>query len=79
MGRAMVLTAREDGLANGVRLSGVAHLGDGVSLGATNAMNGDKILPLAAPIPVRAGERLLCQVGYVMGGGLGTFAWRRVG
>jgi hypothetical protein len=77
--REVVLTARDDGVANGVRLSGVAHLGDGAGLGATNAMNGDKILPLADPVPVRAGERLVCRVDYVMGGGLGTFAWRRLG
>jgi hypothetical protein len=76
--REVVLIAQADGLANGVRLSGAAHLGGDASLFATNALNGDKILLLAEPIPVRDGERLVCRVDYVMGGGLGTFAWRQV-
>jgi hypothetical protein len=77
--RALVLTATRDGIANAVRLSGVASLAPGLDLGATNALNGDKILLLSEPLPVRAGTRASCRVDYVMGGGLGTFDWRREG
>ncbi|MEA2527531.1 MAG: hypothetical protein QOF73_4758 [Thermomicrobiales bacterium] len=75
--RDLVLTATGDGLANGIRLTGVASLAPGLDLGATNALNGNKILLLPQPVPLRAGERLACRVSYQMGGGLGTFVWRR--
>ncbi len=41
------------GVVNAVRLSGVAHLGEGISLGDTPSFNGNKILPLGE-LPVRA-------------------------
>lgn len=66
-----------DGLANGVRISGSTRLAPGLTLGQTNALNGDKILHLSEPASVRAGERFTCRVSFVMGGGLGTVAWRR--
>lgn len=75
--RRLTLTATYDGIANGVRLTGVASLGHGLHLGATNAINGDKILLLPGPLPVCAGQRLSFCVGYVMGEGLDTFVWHR--
>jgi hypothetical protein len=74
--RELVLTATADGAAIGVRLSGTASLPADRCLGATNALNGDKIVPLPQPVPLRAGQRLACRVDYVMGGGLGAFHWR---
>lgn len=66
-----------DGIANAVRLSGATQLMPGLCLGSTNALNGDKILRLPEPIPLRAGERLACTVAFEMGGGLATFGcWR---
>jgi hypothetical protein len=77
--RDLTLVATADGLANGVRLSGVISVAPGISLGPTVAMNGDTILLLPEPVPLRAGELLPCRVSFAMGGGLGTFAWRREG
>ncbi|MFN8591101.1 MAG: 50S ribosomal protein L11 methyltransferase [Thermomicrobiales bacterium] len=73
------LLAIADGTANGVRLSGVTQLAPGLRLGSSNALNGDKILRLPEPIPLRTGDRLSCRVSYVMGGGLSTFSCRREG
>jgi hypothetical protein len=77
--RRVVLTPTADGLANGLRLTGVADLGSGLRLGATNALNGPKVLRLAEPVPVRAGAPLAGRIAYAMGGGLGTVRWRREG
>lgn len=68
-----------DGVANAVRLTGVAHLAPGIPLGATNALNGDKILCLDQPALLRAGDRLTCRVAFAMGGGLKSFACRLEG
>ena len=68
-----VVTA--SGTANGLRITGTAHLGPGLDLGATNAINGDKILRLETPLRVRASERIAGRLAYVMGGGLGSVRW----
>ena len=68
-----VVTA--SGTANGLRITGAAHLGPGLDLGATNAINGDKILRLETPLRVRASERIAGRLAYVMGGGLGSVRW----
>jgi predicted RNA methylase len=75
--RRLKLVGIADGLANGVRISGATRLAPGLILGPTNALNGDKILHLPEPTSVRMGEQLACRVSFEMGGGLGTFAWRR--
>ena len=72
----VTFTAIADGVANAVRLTGVAHLASGIPLGATNALNGDKILCLEEPVPLRRGDRLACRISFEMGGGLKTFACR---
>lgn len=77
--RTLVLTATGDGLANAARLSGIASLTADIRLGATRALNGDKILLLPEPVPVRAGERVAGRIAYFMGGGLGSFHWTREG
>jgi predicted RNA methylase len=56
--------------ANALRLSGEITLCDGVTLGATNALNGDKILPL----PSEATGRVRLELAYRLGGGLGSLA-----
>lgn len=63
-----------DGLANGIRISGISHLCPGVKLGPTNALNGDKILSLADPVALVTGQRLVGQISYIMGGGLASFS-----
>jgi predicted RNA methylase len=75
--RHLELVGIAEGLANGVRISGATRLAPGLILGPTNALNGDKILHLSEPTSVRMGEQLACRVSFEMGGGLGTFAWRR--
>jgi Met-10+ like-protein len=59
------------GRLNAVRISGRAHLAPGITLGATGALNGDKIVPIAEA-RVTPGQIIQARVGYRMGGGLGT-------
>lgn len=61
------------GVANGVRLSAVAHLTRDISIGQANAVNGNKVLRLEAPIPVETGAAISVQIGYTMSGGLTSF------
>jgi hypothetical protein len=56
--------------ANAVRIAGVITLADGVVLGATNALNGDKYLAIE---PVADVDKAEYRVRYTMGGGLGSF------
>ncbi|MFM8220054.1 MAG: hypothetical protein ACKOJF_14175, partial [Planctomycetaceae bacterium] len=67
------------GTVNAVSLSGVAHLGGGVTLGATPAFKGRKLLPIE-PFEVVAGEPIRVRVTGVRGGssGLGRFAVRQL-
>jgi SAM-dependent methyltransferase len=74
--RTLPLTGRQDGLANAVRISGTAHLAPGIDLGATDTVNGDKILDLPTLIAVAAGEPVTVEVSYVLGGGLSSFSCR---
>jgi predicted RNA methylase len=57
-----------DARANALMISGVATLCDGVALGATNALNGDKIIPLDSAL---AGEVEL-EIAYRLSPGPGT-------
>lgn len=61
--------------ANAVRIAGVLTLADGVELGATNALNGDKYLALD---PVEGVAEAAYRVRFTMGGGLGSFAMEPV-
>jgi hypothetical protein len=72
------LTGIGNGLANAVRLSGVCLLSPAVSLGATNAFNGDKILHLAHGLRVTAGESLGLGIELAHGKGLGSFECRPI-
>jgi predicted RNA methylase len=54
--------------ATALRLSGAATLCEGMTLGATNALNGDKVIPLEAGL---SGEVRLA-IAYRLGGGLGS-------
>jgi protein arginine N-methyltransferase 1 len=60
--------------ANGIRISGEAYLCESETLGATNALNGDKILPLD---PIVGPLRVHARVSYRHGGGLRTFRFDR--
>jgi hypothetical protein len=77
--RDAILTPTGSGLANGLRLSGVAHLGAGIDLGATNALNGDKIILFDTPTPVVDGDPIAGRIGGILGGGLESLTWRPVG
>jgi predicted RNA methylase len=59
--------------ANALRISGSMTLCEGVTLGATNAVNGDKIVPLDRDL---IGEVQL-ELAYRMGAGLGKLAITR--
>ena len=58
------------GVVNAVRLSARAHLAPGLVLGATNALNGDKIIPLGEEVAVTLERRFSADIRYRMGGGL---------
>jgi hypothetical protein len=68
---AVPLQATDGGLVNAVRISARAHLVEGLALGATNALNGDKIVPIPQTRVTR-GQALEARVSYRMGGGLGS-------
>ena len=65
------LTPTGSGVVNAVRLSGVAHLGHGITLAETMAFNGSKLWPIAA-VPVVAGRPTAFRVtgDRGQGGGL---------
>jgi SAM-dependent methyltransferase len=72
----VTLIGLADGNANGLRLSGLMRLAPGILLGATNALNGDKVLHLAADIPVLSGKETELDLHYGLGEGLISFRCR---
>lgn len=60
------------GAVNAIRISARAHLADGVVLGATNALNGDKVLAIDERAFVE-GQVVRARVRYEMGRGLASF------
>jgi SAM-dependent methyltransferase len=64
-------TAARDCEINALRVSGCAHLTDSVSLRATNAFNGDKVLPID-PFVLREGQVAHALVTYTLGAGLSS-------
>ena len=55
--------------ANAIRISGLARLADNIELGATNSLNGDKLLGIE---PLHEIGRINLRISYQMGGGLHT-------
>jgi SAM-dependent methyltransferase len=72
---AMVTFGLDGRPANAVRIAGVLTLADGVVLGATNALNGDKYLAIE---PVSGVDKAEYRVRFTMGGGLGSFRMDRL-
>lgn len=54
---------------NAIRLSGQIMLTPSLELGATNSVNGDKIIAIE---PVEGARKVRVELAYVMGGGLGS-------
>lgn len=54
---------------NAVRLSGIITLCEGIILGPTNGLNGDKIINIA---PIAGVDQAKFKIKYKMGGGLGS-------
>lgn len=54
---------------NGLKISGQIQLSTNVQLGPTNALNGDKIIPID---PILHTELVKMEISYKMGGGLGS-------
>ncbi|MDE2179671.1 MAG: hypothetical protein KGJ40_02340 [candidate division NC10 bacterium] len=67
----MAIKIEGDGLLNAIRISARAHLAKDLVLGATNALNGDKVLPIDE-IRLTNGQIIQVQVSYQMGGGLAS-------
>jgi predicted RNA methylase len=65
------IKAKNNGVINAVRISGRAHLAEGVVLGATNTLNGDKILPVEET-RLTEGRIIQARVSYQMSGGLAS-------
>lgn len=64
------ITPSESATVNAVRLSGVAHLGGGVSVAETVAFNGNKVLPLSE-VSVVAGQPVTFHLSGFRGGASG--------
>lgn len=65
------IKAKNNGMINAVRISARAHLAKGVILGATNALNGHKILPVEET-RITEGQVIQARVSYQMSGGLAS-------
>src|SRR5262249_24057244 len=65
------IEAKNNGIINAVRISARAHLAKGVILGATNALNGDKILPVEET-RITEGRIIQAGISYQMSGGLAS-------
>lgn len=65
----LVLQATASGVANAVRISARAELCPGLIVGATNALNGDKVLPIEET-RLSQGQSVRARVRYQMGSGL---------
>jgi hypothetical protein len=65
------IKAKNNGVINAVRISARAHLAKGVIIGATNALNGDKILPVEEALFTK-GQIIQARVSYQMSGGLAS-------
>jgi predicted RNA methylase len=76
--RRLELVGIADGVANGLRLSGLVELAPGLKIGPTNALNGDKILHLPTPVAVAPNQLVRGDLCYVMSGGLSSFVWRQI-
>lgn len=61
--------------ANALKLSGLITLSPTVELGPTNALNGDKIIPID---PVQGIDELSLKISYTMGRGLGNLTITKV-
>jgi predicted RNA methylase len=60
---------KASGVVNALRISARVHLAEGLTLGATNSLNGDKVLPIAEQAVV-AGQSIGIRIAFEMGGGL---------
>jgi predicted RNA methylase len=69
--KSLSINAKNSGVINAVRISACAHLAKGLILGATNALNGDKILPVEET-HVTEGQIIQARVSYQMSGGLAS-------
>jgi protein arginine N-methyltransferase 1 len=67
----LAIEIESDGFLNAVRISARAHLDKGLVLGATNALNGDKVLPIRE-VHLSEGQIVQARVNYQMGGGLAS-------
>jgi SAM-dependent methyltransferase len=63
--------ASSDGEVNAIRITGRAHLTDEASLGATNAFNGDKIVPIQT-IRLHRGQRAQVSIRFTLGAGFSS-------
>jgi SAM-dependent methyltransferase len=69
--RTLSFSAASAGEINAIRVSGCARLAGTVHLAATNAFNGDKIVPIG-PLSVRQGQAVIATVRYTLGAGLSS-------
>lgn len=67
----LTFVAAHDGEINAIRISGCAHLTNRTHLGATNAFNGDKVLPVDA-CRVRRGQTVHVELHGELGAGLAS-------
>jgi hypothetical protein len=61
--------------ATALQMSGLITLCEGIELGPTNALNGDKIFYID---PIENVDEVTFKISYRMGGGLGTLSLERI-
>lgn len=71
---AVTITPTSSGAVNAVRLSGVVHLGGGVTVAETVAFNGNKLLPVPA-VRVNEGQPTIFRLSGCRGGAAGLAQW----
>jgi SAM-dependent methyltransferase len=69
--KSLTFVASDHGEINAVRISGCAHLTPRTRLQATNAFNGDKVVPID-PFRVRRGQLVHARIDCELGAGLGS-------
>lgn len=73
--RSFSFTPEDDCEINALRISGCAYLAGDMSLGATNAFSGDKIVPISQMV-LRKGRVAHALVTFTLGGGLSSLQIR---
>jgi predicted RNA methylase len=71
----LVFNLEKGEVANAIRLSGIIRLCEGIELGPTNVLNGDKIIAID---PIEGFDQVTLEIMFKMGNGLGNLSIRQI-